>query len=273
MMIMKKAISALLLLSAFVSGAETSLRGATSETKQVAEAIEEFDLEAILRDMDARGKELQEQGVEPPTMADLLKNATIDDSEEEQRDRELQWMVQRNPTITDLAAAEPSLSVLYSLIEYCGLGPALGNRRAVFTVFAPRNHAFSMIDEGVATQLIQSREICNILLYHVIQGELGTNTRAFRFGGPWMTLHGTPLTTDTIITPGGRKINRINGFSRVHRGNIRAANGLIHIIRQVITPYPLPTPTVPPATTAPVTTAPPTPPATTATPVNLPTTP
>jgi uncharacterized surface protein with fasciclin (FAS1) repeats len=232
-------------LVALVSGSESepSLRGAAEKAEEGEAAEREF-WASIRADMAQRAKELE--GVEPPKIKDLLAGANLDDEDEEHRD--LQWNSNRPSSLGQLLSSDSRLTALYSLVEYCGITNAFTNQRNSLTVFAPRDHAFSMLDPDTVQSLIQSREICNILLYHVIQGQLSTNSRSWRLGGPWGTLHGNTITTETIMTGGGRRIDQVNGYSRLEQANIQASNGIIHVIRQVLLPNPLPAPMPAPVT-------------------------
>lgn len=225
---MSKVIVFLLLLGvSLVAGSEQALRGAEPES--------ESELIAELKEMMA---EAAKEEKEPPRIRDLLQKS----EELEQKERDLQWWVNRNPTLNDIVEGNKNLVVLDGLLDFCGLKRALRNRRNSLTLFAPRDHAFSLLDEATVESLIASKEICNILLYHMIQGELYTNSLSWRRGGPFGTLHGNTLTTETTTTPRGRRIRRVNGYSRVSSMNRQAVNGVVQIINQVLLPYDLPEP-------------------------------
>ncbi|HYC41982.1 MAG TPA: fasciclin domain-containing protein [Noviherbaspirillum sp.] len=128
--------------------------------------------------------------------------------------------------IVQMAQLNPDLSSLVGVVGGANLQQALAGA-GPFTVFAPTNAAFAQAPSGLsATQL------GTVLRYHV----LGTQVLASQipFGTPVSTLTtqavvinaGNPPTiTDTTATP-----------ARIVATNVRASNGVIHVIDKVLIP-------------------------------------
>lgn len=135
-------------------------------------------------------------------------------------------------TIIDAAAANPEFSTLVAAITAAGLGDALKGA-GPFTVFAPSNAAFAKIPKATLDGLLtpeKKADLTKILQLHVVPGRVmaadlaGVKTTA-------ATLEGRTLTVDTA-TPGTVKING----ATVTQADIKAGNGVIHVIDTVILP-------------------------------------
>jgi transforming growth factor-beta-induced protein len=130
-------------------------------------------------------------------------------------------------SIFDIVADNPDLSILAGLVVANGLDGALSSE-GQFTLFAPNNTAFGALSEA-------PEDITAVLLNHVVDEKF----RSFRIalkaalGGSETALGGQELVF-------GRKPLTVNTISILHK-NIRASNGIIHIIEEVILE---PTPTI-----------------------------
>ena len=109
-----------------------------------------------------------------------------------------------------------------------------------FTVFAPTNAAFDALPPGTLTSLLGNRTaLVDLLTYHVSSGNFMGTDVASRTSLP--TVQGQPLAI--TVEPGGAL--RVNG-ARIVQADIRASNGVIHVIDAVLVPpaaTPTPTPT------------------------------
>ncbi|SNS71061.1 Uncaracterized surface protein containing fasciclin (FAS1) repeats [Noviherbaspirillum humi] len=125
-------------------------------------------------------------------------------------------MARANPELSSLVAALTAANLQNTL---SGAGP--------FTVFAPTNAAFAQAPAGLSTQ-----QLTTVLTYHV----LGSQVLAAQipFGTPVQTLSGQsiaiasgtpPTIVDTTATP-----------ARITATDIRASNGVIHLIDKVLIP-------------------------------------
>lgn len=128
--------------------------------------------------------------------------------------------------IVDNASKRYFLSALVDAVVAADLAGAL-TADGPFTVFAPTNDAFNAI-ESVAAGLT-AQELANILLYHVVQGEVLSGDLQPTQQVP--SLNGNPL---TIEVSGGTAT--INGSSTVTTVDIQGTNGVIHVIDQVLLP-------------------------------------
>jgi uncharacterized surface protein with fasciclin (FAS1) repeats len=97
-----------------------------------------------------------------------------------------------------------------------------------FTVFAPTDEAFMALPEGTLEALLQDPEaLTNILLYHVVAGEV--------YAADVVNLtEATTLNGDnvSISTDMGVMVNDANVIAT----DIKAKNGVIHVIDKVLIP-------------------------------------
>jgi uncharacterized surface protein with fasciclin (FAS1) repeats len=95
-----------------------------------------------------------------------------------------------------------------------------------FTLFAPTDRAFA--DAG-ATRL-SGEALTTFLAYHVVPGDLTTDYME-GFDLNHTTLTGRPLNVD-----GRSGLIRVGGVAGVTRPDLPAANGVVHVIDQALTP-------------------------------------
>ncbi len=135
-----------------------------------------------------------------------------------------------NQNIVELATANDNLSTLEAaLVKFPDLVTTLSGNGQV-TVFAPTNSAFeNLLDAVGQTSLDDLPEdvLRDILEYHVVSGATLSNQ----------------LTAGTVTTVGGENITvsttsglRLNGNASVTTADVRATNGVVHIIDQVLVP-------------------------------------
>lgn len=131
-------------------------------------------------------------------------------------------------TIVEVAAGDPQFSTLVSLVTSAGLAETLSGGN--YTVFAPTNAAFAKVPKATLDALAQDKEkLKAVLLYHVVRGRVPASkvvklTRA-------KTLNGA----DVRISVRNRKVY-LNGSTRIMETNVRASNGIIHVINRVLLP-------------------------------------
>lgn len=126
--------------------------------------------------------------------------------------------------IASTASADPRLTTLVTALENADLVDTLAGP-GTFTVLAPTNQAFT--DAGIDLASLSADELRPILLYHVIAGEQYASDFA---AGTVETLSGQGLTVsvdDGVV---------FNGSARVIDADIRAGNGVIHVIDTVLIP-------------------------------------
>ena len=133
-------------------------------------------------------------------------------------------------TIVDLAIADGRFDTLVELVVLAGLADDLQGA-GPFTVFAPTDDAFAKLPAATVAALKADPKgaLANILLYHVVSGEVGSDTAA-------------TLTSATALS--GETINikvydgniYLNDDSKVIVADVLASNGKIHAIDTVILP-------------------------------------
>ncbi|WP_392534654.1 fasciclin domain-containing protein [Nostoc sp. C117] len=138
---------------------------------------------------------------------------------------------QTGSDIVALAASSNSFTTLTSLLKTAGLAETL-QQAGPYTVFAPTNDAFAALPAATLEQLQQpeNREaLIKILRYHVVPGALTA----------------TQLTNGELTTSEERPVNiqidRANNQvtvnnARVLQADVKASNGIIHAINQVLIP-------------------------------------
>ena len=141
----------------------------------------------------------------------------------------------RRQNIVEIAASNPDFSTLVAAVVKADLVDALDGPKRV-TVFAPTNAAF----DALATQLgfadgmalvdgLTAEQLTPILLYHVTNGNRAANTFL-----PNTTVRMLSGQTAEVLWAGGG-MRTIDG-QPIEAINIRASNGLIHVIGGVMLP-------------------------------------
>ncbi len=143
----------------------------------------------------------------------------------------VQSVAQAN-TIADVLVADERFSTLVAALDAAGLTQTL-DQGGPFTVFAPTNGAFEAAFEalGVSAEeaLANTDLLTTLLTYHVVEGT---------------TLAADVVGLDSATTLQGEDIRFsegnfgvvLNDNVSVTRADVQAANGVIHIINQVLVP-------------------------------------
>jgi len=128
------------------------------------------------------------------------------------------------------ASNNPVLSTLVTAVGAAGLGDTL-NGPGPFTIFAPTNDAFAKIPAATMGTVMAdpSGALTTILTYHVVAGDYDAAELVDM--GTAETVQGD----DVEIALEG-DIVEINGQSAVICGNVKVANGTVHIIDTVLMP-------------------------------------
>jgi uncharacterized surface protein with fasciclin (FAS1) repeats len=144
-----------------------------------------------------------------------------------------------NRTIADVAASKPYLSTLLAAVKAAGLADLVSGEETL-TVLAPSNEAFAGLPAGTVESLLKPENkelLVAILSNHVIAGRYTfTDIVRATLSGPVTleTLGGGKL---TVSRQGGMiRIASGEGSVRVIRPNLRANNGVIHVIDGVLLP-------------------------------------
>lgn len=131
-------------------------------------------------------------------------------------------------TIVEIAASADSFKTLTAALKAAGLVEVLSGK-GPFTVFAPTDEAFAALPKGTVENLLKPENkatLVKILTYHVVPGKvLSTDLKS----GKVATVEGG----DVTITVG--KSVMVNN-AQVAKADIKASNGVIHVIDKVLLP-------------------------------------
>lgn len=137
-------------------------------------------------------------------------------------------------TIAEIAADDDRFETLASALERVNLVGTLEGD-GPFTVFAPTDEAFEAL--GVDLNSLSDAQLTDILLYHVLGGEVTSSD--LQEGQTYTTTASTGGYNGTqaslLIEKSGNDVS-LNGNSEVIDADIEASNGTIHVINQVIMP-------------------------------------
>ena len=144
-------------------------------------------------------------------------------------------------TIVEKAVATDDLSTLVAAVKAADLVETL-NGEGPFTVFAPTNKAFADIQPTVETLLMPENKAAlqGVLTYHVIAGKVKSKDIV-----NMIEKEGGPITVETVaggtleVSLDGEnvKIEDANGgVATVSAADIKAKNGVVHIIDAVLVP-------------------------------------
>ncbi|MEP3631486.1 MAG: fasciclin domain-containing protein [Shimia thalassica] len=131
--------------------------------------------------------------------------------------------------IVDTAVGAGSFSTLVAAVQAAGLVDTLKGE-GPFTVFAPTDEAFAALPEGTVASLLlpeNKDQLVSILTYHVVAGKVMSSDLSNNMMAP--TVQGSDV---KIMTEGGVTVNGAN----VITADIKASNGVIHVIDAVILP-------------------------------------
>ena len=132
-------------------------------------------------------------------------------------------------TIVEIASANPNFSTLVTAVQAAGLVETLSGP-GPFTVFAPTNAAFDKLPPGTLDALIANKTaLTSVLTYHVVPGNYPASQVVSMSSLP--TVQGQPL--PVTVQPGGTV--RVDGATVVTT-DIKASNGVIHVIDAVMIP-------------------------------------
>ena len=132
--------------------------------------------------------------------------------------------------IVDTAVAAGSFKTLAAALQAAGLVDTLKGK-GPFTVFAPTDEAFAKLPKGTVEELLKPEnkaKLTAILTYHVVPGAVSASQVTKLKDAK--TVNGQSV---KISASGGGVM--IDG-ARVVKADIRASNGVIHVIDSVILP-------------------------------------
>ncbi|MFC0171455.1 fasciclin domain-containing protein [Vibrio comitans] len=132
--------------------------------------------------------------------------------------------------IVDVAASNDDFSTLVAAVQAAGLVDTLKGE-GPFTVFAPTNEAFAKLPDGTVEMLLKPEnkdKLVAILTYHVVAGKV-------------MASDVVKLSEAKTVQGGTVMIKVMDGTVMVDNAtvtatDIKASNGVIHVIDTVIMP-------------------------------------
>jgi uncharacterized surface protein with fasciclin (FAS1) repeats len=136
--------------------------------------------------------------------------------------------------IVETAQSTGKFNTLLAAAKAAGLVDALSGGGPI-TVFAPTDQAFAGLPAGTVEELLKPKnrtKLANILKYHVVKGAI-TSDQVPTTATHVRTLKATGDKTIRVVRSGKRV--RVDG-ARVIQANIRADNGVIHVINKVLLP-------------------------------------
>jgi uncharacterized surface protein with fasciclin (FAS1) repeats len=138
--------------------------------------------------------------------------------------------MKKKPTIVDIALKGKQFTTLVAALKAADLVDTLAGD-GPFTVFAPTNAAFAKLPKGAVANLLKpenKEQLKKVLTYHVVSGAVPSSK--LKNGQKVATVEGSTVTVH--IRRGQVKINN----AAVTTANIKASNGIIHVIDRVIMP-------------------------------------
>ncbi|GCL42859.1 MULTISPECIES: fasciclin domain-containing protein [Nostocales] len=132
-------------------------------------------------------------------------------------------------TIVEVASANSSLKTLVTAIKAAGLVETLSGKEPL-TVFAPTDAAFKALPKGTLAKLLKPENqdtLVKILTYHVVPGAITSKDIK---AGEVKTVEGAVVKVQ--VRKGRVTVNN----ARVTRADVKASNGVIHVINKVLLP-------------------------------------
>jgi uncharacterized surface protein with fasciclin (FAS1) repeats len=132
-------------------------------------------------------------------------------------------------TIVDVAVANGSFKTLTAALKAADLVETLQGD-GPFTVFAPTDAAFAKLPKGTVETLLKPEnkaELVRILTYHVVPGNVLSSSLK---SGKVKTIEGSNI--KVMVDQKGVMINQ----STVTTADVKASNGVIHVIDTVLLP-------------------------------------
>lgn len=129
--------------------------------------------------------------------------------------------------IVETAKQAGQFKTLLTALNEAGLEETLATK-CCFTVFAPTDEAFAKVPKEKLDALLKDKEaLRKVLLYHVVEGKVYSNQ--LKDGQKVKTLQGQSATITLKGTP-------MIDNAKIIKTDIKASNGVIHVIDTVIMP-------------------------------------
>jgi uncharacterized surface protein with fasciclin (FAS1) repeats len=151
-------------------------------------------------------------------------------------------MAQSSGDVVDVAAGSKNHTTLVAAVKAAKLVETLKGS-GPFTVFAPTNAAFEKLPVGTVDDLLKPENMVtlgNLLTYHVVSGNLDSKAvmAAIEAGNGKATLPTVGGGNLTVAVEGGKVVltDGKGGKSAITTADLKASNGVIHVIDTVLMP-------------------------------------
>ncbi|QWX85156.1 fasciclin domain-containing protein [Cellulophaga sp. HaHaR_3_176] len=149
----------------------------------------------------------------------------------------------RATSIAAIAGENPELSTLVSALKAAGLVDMMSSEGS-YTVFAPTNNAFEKLPSKMSIGELAKDEnkelLSDILKYHVVAGKISSDklVKAIEGAGGKYTFKTVNSKELTASLKGDQLIikDEKNNKIQVLKGNVKASNGIVHIVSDVMIP-------------------------------------
>ncbi|MCK6578621.1 MAG: fasciclin domain-containing protein, partial [Anaerolineae bacterium] len=144
-------------------------------------------------------------------------------------------------TVAEIAAQGDEFTILLQAVEAAGLTEALSGSGPL-TVFAPTDAAFEALLETLeitSEELLEREDLTAILLYHVVGGAVPADTLLTllaRQDDGALDVQSLLEDQALVFTTAEDGSIVINGSAKVVVADVRASNGVVHVIDTVLLP-------------------------------------
>ena len=134
----------------------------------------------------------------------------------------------QSSTIAAIVSKDPQFSTLLAALKVAGLDKTLAGK-GPFTVFAPTNAAFAKVPKATLDALLKNKtQLTKVLTYHVVAGNV-------------MAADVVKLKSAKTVEGSSVKIAVIGKSVMIDKANvtktdIKASNGVVHVIDTVLMP-------------------------------------
>lgn len=141
----------------------------------------------------------------------------------------------QSKNIVEVASGDKRFSTLVSLVKQAGLVETLSGP-GPFTVMAPTNAAFNAVPKATLNAIAADHSLLTqVLTYHVVSGNVKAKQVLTLQNKSVKTVQGS---TFKVRVKAGQNIFLDNpwGYARVIQADVKASNGTIHAIDEVLVP-------------------------------------
>jgi uncharacterized surface protein with fasciclin (FAS1) repeats len=137
--------------------------------------------------------------------------------------------------IVEVVAGQKNFSTLVAAVKAAGLVETLKGE-GPFTLFAPANAAFKKLGEAKLKELLADKgKLAKVLKYHVLAGAVPASKVLALEGKGAKTVAG-PEVRFAARGAGKKRALVLNGTATVVAVDVKARNGVIHVIDAVLLP-------------------------------------